>query len=66
MTVDGVPICYGGDGDDAGCDDPRDIIARSGWIGVILVLQMDIVGFPRMSGWPSRLFPVVTPSRGPG
>ena len=66
VTVDGVPVCYGGDGDDAGCEDRRDIIARSGWIGVILALQMDIVGFSRMSGRPSHLFPVVTPSSGPG
>ena len=61
-----MPVWNGGDGDDAGCEDPLDIIARSGWIGVILVLQMDIVGFSRMSGRSSRLFPVVTPSSGPG
>ena len=66
VTVDGVPVCYGDDGDDARCEDPRDIIARSAWLGVILVLQMDIVGFSRMSGRPSRLFPVVTTSSGPG
>ena len=66
QTVDGVPVCFGGDGDDVGCEDPRDIIARSGWIGVTLALQMDIVGFSRMSGRPSRLFQVVTPSGGPG
>ena len=55
-TVDGVPVCYGGDGDDFGCEDPRDISARSGWIGVILALRMDIVGFSRMLGRPSRIF----------
>ena len=65
VTVDGVSVCYGCDGDDAGCQDPRDIITRSGWIGVSLALQMDIVYLSRMSGRPSRMFPVVTPSRGP-
>ena len=65
-TVHGSPVDYGGDGDDAGCEDLRDIIARSGWLGVILVLQMDIVGFTRMSGRPSRLFPVVTTTSEPG
>ena len=39
---------------------------RSGWLGVNLVLQMDIMGFSQMSGRLSRLFPVVTTSSGPG
>ena len=56
MTVDGASVCYGGDGDDAGCKDP----------GMSLALQMDIVDLSRMSGRPSRLLPVVTPSREPG
>ena len=55
VTEDGEPGCYGGDGGVAGCDDPRDSIARSWWLGVILVLQMDIVGFSRMSGRANRV-----------
>ena len=61
-----MPVCYGGDGDDSDYEDPRDIITMSGWIGVILTLRMDIMGFSRMSGRPSRLFQVVTHSSGPG
>ena len=33
MTVDGMPVCYGGDGDDSDYEDPRDIITRSGYYG---------------------------------
>ena len=56
VTVDGASVCNGGDGDDAGCKDP----------GMSLALRMDIVDLSRMSGRPSRQFPVVTASRGPG
>ena len=35
---------------------PAIFFAKSGWIGVILTLQIDIMGFSRMMGRPSCLF----------
>ena len=55
MIVDGMPVYYGGDGDDSDYENPRDIITRSGWIGVILTLRMLWV-FPGCRGGPVACF----------
>ena len=43
-TVDGMPVYYSGDYNDSDCEDPAILHMKSGWFGVILTLQMDIVG----------------------
>ena len=55
-TVDGDPVDYGGDGDDSDYEDPRYIIARSGWIGAILALGWILWGFPGCLGSPVACF----------
>ena len=40
---------------------PAIFFTKSGWIGVILMLRMDIVGFSRMTGRPGCLFLIVRP-----
>ena len=38
-----MPVCYSGDNNDSDCEDPAILHMKSGWFGVILTLQMDIV-----------------------
>ena len=58
-TVDGMPVYYGGDFNNSDCEDPVILLTKIVWIGVILTLRMDIVGFSRMTGKPSCLLLIV-------